>query len=103
MSRKRSIESKNFNLTLSDFNSPRDNYEPIKIISKKKKSDTICRYEVEFKMRYTKENIERLIRKKYSVSDELALLRQKDIKPSEYEEYFNYVEEIKTKLKKGEF
>lgn len=54
-------------------------------------------------MRYTKENIERLIRKKYSVSDELALLRQKDIKPSEYGEYFNYVEEIKLKLKKGEF
>lgn len=103
MSRKRSIESKNFNLTLNDFNSPSDNYEPVKIISKKKKSDTICRYEVEFVMKYNKANIERLIRRKYSVSDELAILRQKEEKPNEYEEYFNYVEEIKAKLKKGEF
>lgn len=103
MSRKRSIESKNFNLTLNDFNSPSDNYEPIKIISKKKKSDTICRYKVEFKMKYNKANIERLIRRKYTVSDELAILRQKDEKPNEYQEYFDFVEEIKAKLKNGEF
>lgn len=35
------------------------------------------------------------IRERYSVDDELAILRQKDSKPEEYAEYFNFVETIK--------
>ena len=34
-----------------------------------------------------------LIRKKYTLEDELAILRQKDTKTEKYLEYFNYVEE----------
>lgn len=39
------------------------------------------------------------IRKKYSVSQEFAILRQKDEKPEEYQEYYNYCEECKAYVK----
>ena len=39
------------------------------------------------------------IRKKYSLNDELAIIRQKDSKIIEYQEYFDYVEQCKTKAK----
>lgn len=35
------------------------------------------------------------IREKYSLDDELAILRQRDTKPQEFEEYNGYVEKIK--------
>ena len=35
------------------------------------------------------------IRKKYSISQEFAILRQKEEKPEEYQEYYNYCEECK--------
>lgn len=38
------------------------------------------------------------IRKKYSIDDELAILRQKDTKPEEFQEYFEFVENIKNNL-----
>ena len=40
------------------------------------------------------------IRKKYSISDELAILRQRDAKPEEFAEYNAYVEQCKFKIKK---
>ena len=45
-----------------------------------------------------KEAIISAIREKYSVDDEIAILRQRDTKPEEFEEYFNFVEEIKSKI-----
>lgn len=39
------------------------------------------------------------IRKKYSVSQEFAILRQKEEKPQEYQEYYNYCEECKAYAK----
>ena len=42
------------------------------------------------------------IREVYSVDDELAILRQRDTKPEEFAEYFNFVESIKQNLKKEE-
>lgn len=36
-----------------------------------------------------------LIRERYSADDELAILRQRDTKPEEFEQYFNYCEECK--------
>lgn len=45
-----------------------------------------------------KEIIVSAIREKYSVDDEIAILRQRDTKPEEFEEYFNFVEEIKSKI-----
>ena len=40
-----------------------------------------------------------LIRERYNVNQELAILRQKITKPEEYQTYYNYVEECKAKVK----
>ena len=40
-----------------------------------------------------------LIRKKYNVNQELAILRQRDTKPLEFEEYNEYVEQCKAEVK----
>ena len=49
-----------------------------------------------------KESIISAIRTKYSVDDELAILRQRDTKPDEFKEYFDFVEGIKQNLKETE-
>lgn len=41
----------------------------------------------------------RRIRKKYTVNQELAILRQRDTKPDEYAEYNAYVEQCKAEVK----
>lgn len=43
-----------------------------------------------------------LIREKYSVSEEFAILRQRDTKPEEYAEYFAFCEECK-KIAKAKY
>ena len=45
------------------------------------------------------------IREKYSLSNELAILRQRDEKPDEYQAYYAYCEECKAfvKAKKAEY
>ena len=43
--------------------------------------------------------VEQYIREKYSVSDELAIQRQRDTKPEEFEEYFRYCEDCKIRAK----
>lgn len=40
------------------------------------------------------------VRKRYTVNQELAILRQRDTKPNEFEQYNAYVEECKQKVKK---
>lgn len=40
-----------------------------------------------------------LIRKKYNINQELAILRQRDTKPLEYQEYYDYVEQCKEQVK----
>ncbi len=40
-----------------------------------------------------------LIRQKYTINQELAILRQRDTKPDEFEEYNTYCEECKAKAK----
>lgn len=42
-----------------------------------------------------------LIRKKYNVNQELAILRQRDAKPEEFAEYNEYVEQCKEQVKNG--
>ena len=44
--------------------------------------------------------IEQKIRKRYSLSAELAILRQRYVKPEEFSEYNNYVELCKAEVKK---
>lgn len=46
------------------------------------------------------ELVEQLIRKRYSVSAELAILRQKDMKYAEFCEYNEYAEQCKMEAKK---
>ena len=43
----------------------------------------------------------RRIRKRYTVNQELAILRQKDVKPDEFAEYDDFVERCKAEVKKG--
>ena len=44
--------------------------------------------------------VDSLIRKKYSISAELAILRQRDTKPDEYASYNEYAEQCKMIAKK---
>lgn len=39
--------------------------------------------------------VEQYIRQKYSVSAEIAIIRQRDSKPEEFEEYYSYAESCK--------
>lgn len=43
--------------------------------------------------------VTRLIRKRYTLSDEMAILRQRDSKPEEFAKYNAYVEECKATAK----
>ena len=43
--------------------------------------------------------VERLIRERYTVADELGILRQRDTKPEEYAEYYAYAEACKEEAK----
>ena len=43
----------------------------------------------------------RKIRKRYTVNQELAILRQRDTKPQEFAEYNAYVEKCKAEVKKS--
>ena len=46
-----------------------------------------------------KNTVNALIREKYTLSQELAILRQRDSKPEEYAEYYAYCEECKAQAK----
>ena len=43
--------------------------------------------------------VSHMIRRKYSINDELAILRQRDSKPTEFAEYNMYCEQCKAKAK----
>lgn len=45
------------------------------------------------------EKVVQLIRQRYDIDAELAILRQRDSKPEEFAEYNNYCEECKNKIK----
>lgn len=44
--------------------------------------------------------VSRLIRERYSIDDEMAILRQRDTKPDEYEAYNAFCEDCKAKARK---
>ena len=56
------------------------------------------RKETEAKIEY-ENKIVSLIRKKYNINQELAILRQRDTKPEEFAEYNEYVEQCKAEAK----
>ncbi len=55
--------------------------------------------EAEAYMPTYEERVELLIRKKYNVNQELAIQRQRETKPDEFEDYFAYCEACKAKAK----
>lgn len=54
---------------------------------------------VAFDEKAYKERVESLIRERYSVADELGILRQRDTKPEEYAEYYAFAEACKAKAR----
>lgn len=40
--------------------------------------------------------IAQVIKARYSIDDQIAILRQKDTKPEEYEAFFAFAEKVKT-------
>ena len=48
------------------------------------------------------ERVEQLIRERYTTNQELAIQRQRETKPEEFEEYFTYCEECKRIAKNKE-
>lgn len=48
------------------------------------------------------ERVEQLIRERYSLNQELAIQRQRDTKVDEFNAYYEYCEECKTKAKEEE-
>ena len=82
------IDDKYADCVASDFN------EDLSFSIDKYKS----RKETEAKIEY-ENKIVALIRKKYNVNQELAILRQRDTKPQEFAEYNEYVEQCKRQIK----
>lgn len=66
-----------------------DNFEEV---------DSIPEPQPEDAMNYGEE-VNSLIRARYSLSEELAILRQRDDNPEEYQAYYDYCEECKTEVK----
>ncbi len=46
------------------------------------------------------QEIAAVINAKYSIDDQIAILRQKDTKPEAYQEFFDFCEEVKSKIPK---
>ena len=65
------------------------------------KANFVVFTETQKKARY-EAKVDRLVREKYSLSNELALLRQRDAKPEEFAEYDEYVELCKAIAKAEE-
>ena len=86
--RKVEIDDKYADCVASDFN------QDLSFSIDKYKS----RKETEAKIEY-ETKIVSLIRKKYNINQELAILRQMDVKPQEFVEYNEYVKQCKRQVK----
>ena len=64
-------------------------------VEKNDKTITLTRYSD----KTYEEIVEDMVKTKYSLAQEVAILRQKDTKPTEYQEYYKFVEECKTEAK----
>lgn len=71
-----------------------DEYEDIQVYIPYTEEELLKRKE----QKYTS-LVERYIRERYSLSAELAILRQRDTKTGEFAEYFTYAEECKIRAK----
>ena len=73
-------------------------YKSGKKINSYDKSETNIEYDLR-NISYS-DMVVMFIREKYTLDDELAIQRQKETKPDEWEAYFAYCEECKKKAKK---
>lgn len=85
------IDDKYSDCQASDFNNDDFTFSIEKYNARKQKQDN-DEYE---------NKVVALIRQKYNVNQELAILRQRDTKPLEYQEYYDYVEQCKAEVKLG--
>ena len=79
-----------------------DEFERLKNLPKQEKvlTEEQIQKELERAKEQEYENkIVALIRKKYNVNQELAILRQREVKPEEFAEYNEYVEQCKKQVK----
>lgn len=77
-----------------EYQPARTELEPIQIYIPYTKEELEARKQQEYE-----DMIVELIRKKYSLNQELAILRQRDTKPTEFNEYNAYVEQCKQEVK----
>lgn len=80
----------------------RDEFERLKNLPQEEMVLTEEQIQAEFelaKQNQYENKIVSLIRQKYSVNQELAILRQRDSKPLEFLEYNEYVEQCKAEVK----
>ena len=82
------IDDKYADCVASDFNQDLS----FSIDKYKSRKETEAKIEYETKIVF-------LIRKKYNINQELAILRQRDTKPTEFTEYSKYVEKCKAEVK----
>ena len=65
------------------------------VIDKKHPNGIVAEVEDTFEPIPYEQRVVNRIREKYSIDDELAILRQRDTKPEEFAEYNAFVEKIK--------
>lgn len=73
-----------------EANEAYDDYEEIQVY---------VLYTVDEIQKLYESKVDRLIRERYTLSQELAILRQQESKSDEYKEYFDYCEECKARAK----
>lgn len=82
-------------IEFSDFDNINDEY----IFNYKRFSERIALEEKKAKNAKYKHQIDELIREKYSINDEIAIIRQRYTKPDEFVDYFEYIESVKKEIK----
>lgn len=69
------------------------------IIEDEQGSPVLTEYVDSVPMPTYEQRVQQSIRERYSVDDELAILRQRDTKPDEFAAYFEYAEQCKAQAK----
>lgn len=82
-------------IEFSDFDNINDDY----IFNYKRFSERTAIEEEKSKNAKYKHQIDELIREKYSINDEIAIIRQRYTKPDEFVDYFEYIESVKKEIK----
>lgn len=77
-----------------EYQPARTELEPIQVYIPYTQEELEARKQQEYE-----DKIVELIRRKYSLNQELAILRQRDSKPTEFNEYNAYVEQCKQEVK----